>query len=407
MKSVDSFDPSRYPREYVASVGWKIFLGLFGGGVGLTLPALAVWMVLVAPSPGRHLIAVLALFAMCAIPSIFLVYSAVSVFRYKVVLAADAIEQTGSWRPIRVERNEILGYRMMPGPYGLGVLQLKTQSTGTKKIPLWFRPDELFVSWFGGLDNVDRDEIAAAMGEIEQDESLGATPQERLQRVQQARKLAQVATWSGIAVAFWFLLNPRPYLPLLFAMLAMPWTAIIGCFYSRVFTISDGGRNTVKADLSRLLLMPGFLLMLRAIQDVHLVDWTGLIVPSLAGSLVMTLLLTNVAPVIRFGNGKALIYLALLLPYWGSAIAMSDVVFDQKPAHRYAATIVSKRFTTGKGASQYFTVSLWPGTSSNREITVSRSLYRTHGTGQSICIHLHDGAVNLAWYEVGAVETCG
>ena len=148
MKSGDSFDPGRYPREYVASVGWKIFFGLFGGGIGLTLPALAVWMVLVAPSPGRHLIAVLALFAICAIPSIFFVYSAVSVFRYKVVLAADAIEQTGGRRPIRVERNEILGYRVkMAGQYCFGVLQLKTQSAGTKKIPLWFRPDELFASW--------------------------------------------------------------------------------------------------------------------------------------------------------------------------------------------------------------------------------------------------------------------
>lgn len=401
------FDPSVYPRAYPSSMGWRVFMGLAGGGMGVG-GLLGIWYFGTGHEVHSSTDMVM-LVSMSAAMLLFGFLAAIAIMRARVVLTAEAIELHGGLKTERMRRDEVAGFRIIAAQ-GFNILWLKPGAAGAKvmKVSMLFKPDEAFMAWFEGIENIDYAEYVKSVQEIAQDAQLGDTPEARLDNLGRSRKIAQLLTYVSYAAAAWVWFYPHPYTLAVLVNAVLPWLAIALCWkYGRSFTIEDPGKNSAQADLTLLLIFPGIVLSLRALLDTQLVDWHALILPSITGTVLMAWVVVRAAPALRQRIGKLLLLSLFLLWYQASALTLANVQADYSQPDQYHATVLGKRHTTGKGATQYFSVTAWgESEKDNNEVQVSRPLYQATAVGDTVCISRRAGALRMAWYTVGDVRAC-
>jgi hypothetical protein len=173
--------------------------------------------------------------------------------------------------------------------------------------------------------------LGASVREVREDPQLGRSPEERLNNLDRARRIARALNIGSFVVAAWALFYPRPYMAMFLVLIALPWVALWLCWkYPGSFAVDDPGRNSIREDLTALLVMPGFILAFRALFDVHLIDPTKLIAPTVAGLVFMVFCIAWIAPAYRKQVGK-FILMSLLLPHILQALLRS-------PTHCSTAT---------------------------------------------------------------------
>jgi hypothetical protein len=401
------FDPSAYPRAYPASTAWRVFMGLTGGGLGVG-GLLGIWYFGTGHEV-RNTTDMVMLVSVSAALLLLGLLAAIATMRARVVLTAEAIELHGGLKTERMRRDEVAGFRIIAAQ-GFNILWLKPGTAGAKvmKVSMLFKPDEAFMAWFEGIENIDYAEYVKSVEEIAQDAQLGDTPEARLDNLGRSRKIAQLLTYAAYAAAAWVWFYPHPYTLAVLVNAVLPWLAIALCWkYGRSFTIEDPGKNSAQADLTPLLIFPGIVLSLRALLDTQLVDWHALILPSITGTVLMAWVVVRAAPALRQRIGKLLLLSLFLLWYQASALTLANVQADYSQPDQYRTTVLGKRHTTGKGATQYFSVTAWgESDKDNNEVQVSRPLYQATAVGDTVCISRRAGALRMAWYTVGDVRVC-
>jgi hypothetical protein len=153
-----------------------------------------------------------------------------------------------------------------------------------------------------------------------------------------------------------------------------------------------------------LLIMPGFLLALRDLFDIQLVDWTKIVLPAAAGGGVISAVLLGMFPVMRKRRAHSLLLLLFLVVYAGSSMVMTNALLDRSAPEAYQVKIVKKHSTSGKSTTYYFTVPAWGPKSGPDDVTVSGSYYRAKRVGDDVCIYLFHGRYGFPWF---VVEECG
>ncbi len=406
MEYQHQFNSANYPRVYVASTAWRLFMGFFGAVLSIG-GLLGIWY-FVTGHEVRNQTGMLLMVGISIALSLLGFACALPILRFKLILTPNSVEIHGGFKFKQIRRTEIAGYRTKT-LQGIKILELmpKHSKAGAMKVEMLFNPDTLFLAWFAGIDDLDRIERAASTLEIELDSKLGDSPQQRLNKIAQAKRIANVfkiATSLSLAWALWF---PLPYDVMVMTISIVPWIAFGLCWVSgRSFTLEDSGNNSLRADLTLPLIMPGFILSLRALQDIHLLDWTGLILPSVLLSMILACLVAWLTPVLRKKFGRLVMLLVMLIPYPASLISIANVRLDQAQPDFFRVNVLNKRVTTGKGASQYFTVSSWGPNQGSSDIQVGRDFYQKHEIGASICIPLYAGALGLEWYSYADGRTC-
>ncbi len=399
-----------YPRSYSASFGWKLFLALLGFPLGIGGLA-GVWYFSTGHEihNGTQMVVFVGISLAMAALGFWCAFG--TLLAKILVLTQEELQVPGIFRTTVIRRSDISGYRVL-NVQGFNVLELEfTKSDSTKKkrtkITMLFKPDEAFTAWFKGISNFDAIELAASVQEIEKDAQLGRSPEERLDNVNRARKIARALHFGSLAVAGWAIFYPRPYTAMFVVVAALPWIALWLCWkYKGLFSVDDPGRNSVRADLTAMVLMPGAVLAIRALADVRLIDATTLIVPTLVGLGFMLACVAWIAPVYRTNLLKLTLITLLLFAYPASSIAIANALFDQSAPDTYRLQVLQKRHTSGKGASQYFKVPAWGPYTGTNEVQVARDLYHQTETGQTVCVLRHPGALGLEWYSVRALHAC-
>ena len=398
-----------YPRSYSASFGWKLFLALLGFPLGIGGLA-GVWYFGAGhevQNSTQMVVFVGISLAMAALGF----WCAVGTLLTKIlVLTQEELHVPGIWTTV-IRRSDIKGYRVL-NLQGFNVLELEsTKPDKTKKkktkITMLFKPDDEFAAWFEGIPNFDAIELAASVQEIEKDAELGSSPEERLDNVNRAQKIARALYFGSLAAGGWAIFYPHPYIAMFIVVAALPWLALWLCWkYKGSFSVDDLGRNSVRADLTIMLVMPGAILAIRALTDVQLINATKLIAPTVIGLLIMLASITWIAPVYRTNLLKLTLVALLLFAYPASSIAIANTLFDQNEPETYRLQVLQKRHTSGKGASQYLSVPAWGPHIEANEVQVPRDLYRQTEIGQTICVLRHPGALGLEWYSVRPIHVC-
>lgn len=393
---------SDYPRTY----GPALWVRMVAVVVGVAFGALALGMGWLlgrqAHSPGALAGVALLVTALGA----FSAWMIAGTLRSKVVLTADGVEVHGVIRVRRLARADIAGRRLVSLQYGQKMLVLSARDPCVRELRISsaIRTDAAWAAWVGGLPDLDAEDARALEVEVAANAELGQTPEERLARLGAARKRANALTYASYAVAAWGYLYPQPYWLAMLALGVLPWIAIVVVAGSSGLCRIDSRRGDPRPTLAIPVIVPGFVLLLRAVLDVGVLDvWRAVIFAAATAALLTWAALMSDASA-RARPWNALLLLALGCAYGYGAVVVADTLLDSSPGEVFRVAVLARHADRGRHTSYHLLLDRWGPRREPDDVTVSGALYAQAVPAGTVCVHRGPGALGISWYEVAA---CG
>ncbi len=394
-------DSPDYPRTYTTSTAWQVMLLI----LGLFMIAPAAYGLFSyfngdAKSAG---IAVLSPFLIL----MGLWFCGWAVLP-KIILEEDAVEVHGFRAPVRLRRDEIKGRKVAGNARG--------KSTSIKNSSYWLipkdpaqrkalvtsviGPDDLLNRWISTLPDLDAVEWAQSEAEMLGGAVGSGAVEERKAAIAAARRAARSLTLTSVGLAFVCYIMPRNMVAEL--MLAVvPWLALAMAAKSpHLYTLNDH-RKDPRAGIGVPLIIPGLILMVAALMNFNIADWSNLQVhaAALAITLVMSVLAAKADH--RLVEKKTVFIVAPLLAAYGyGALIVADALPDGSKPQTFEAHVISKQYTSGKGAHRELTIGSW-GKHAGGHVAVDALTYNTVQPGGTVCVFLRNGTLDIPWYSLG------
>jgi len=394
------FDTSLYPRTYRTSLGWRLFLISLGGLIAavslLGIRYFGTGHEMKSPREVSIFVSLCFLFFLLG------AYLVLAMLKSKLILTADTIELHDTFVTKSLLRSQIAGWRVVPTQY-ISTLEFTPRDPHGKKLKFasTFKRDAAFDSWLSTLPNLDAQQLEQSRTELEANQELGLTHEQRTERLAAAANYAKYLTWLSYAAAAcgWF--YPRPYTAAILVLSALPLAAILLGLRNKGVYQFDGRRNDARPSLAVPIMMPGFILALRALTDLSFLHWQQLLAPLLLVTAGLTVFIASADPNIAARRWPVLLLFILSLAYGSGVTALGDALLDHSRPQIFQTQVLFKRIDTGsRHTTWYLRLAPWGPQQQTSEVGVPRSFYSSVQLGQTVCVHYHPGALKIPWYLV-------
>jgi hypothetical protein len=401
----DSFEASVYPRTYAVSVAWKLFLVPFGfllgaGGIGglIFLSRIA----LLSRAGNKPIWSLLFLSVVAMGFAAMGIYSALSALIYRVALTVDGVEVIEPFRRRQLSFGDIKGRRTLRSQQGPSTLVLVPKAESAKKIKISFvlKRDEAFDAWMARLPDLDQEELDRSEQQVAEALYHEQMPHERKGRIKRLKLVARWLNGATIALAVAGFVLPDDDHIVTATLIALPWVAVwLVARFQPLYRFGAKG-NDAHPDLTALLMFPGFVLTGRLLTDVHAFDWQGPMMLAFAGGLALSSAALRVDPWFRQQRWSAILTCVLTLAYGFGAGFNIDVLADSTNPTIYPTPVVGKRVSRGSRSRTYhLKVGAWGPITGDDEISVSAARYGAIRVGDTVCIYVGKGALQVPWYQ--------
>lgn len=371
----------------------KCFYVLFGaffalGGLSMTGSALAH----PGAAPGLSVgVLVLALGA----------YMLLLGFRSRILIDGTHIEVRGAFRTQPADLNEIEGLRTLRSRYGSFRQLILKNSRRPITIRSRFKTDDDFRAWMQQIPDLDQRDRQALLAEIEQQQDLGATPEERLGALKAAKRNATALLVIAAAAAIGLNFGSKPWLALCAVVLILaPFVAAFLCLRAPLLYTAFKRRADPRGEASYTLFVCS-LGMIYTMREPHFLSFKPL--TALMALAALALLIALLSPARKSGNRGALLALVAFAALYGlGAVAVSDVFFDRSQGTVYTAQVTGHHITHGRSTKYYLRLEPWGPVHAVEDVSVPSSLYRATSAGDTVCPELHPGRLNAPWFLVRA-----
>ena len=392
------FEASNYPRTYRVSRGYAVFLGLCGGLLALG-GCVGCWYVASTPEFRGARAAFLTL--LCLAFAFLGAYLIVLIVRMSVTLCADAIVLKECFTARTLLRKDIAGRRIIPTQY-VSTLVLVPRARGAKKLKLarTWQTDPAFDAWFTGIPDLDTEELAKSQADLDIDPDLGFKSEARRVHVRNAKKIARflnIAAWISLA---WGFLVPNPNPLVILVLAALPLVAVGLWVRSKGIYQIEGRRNDARSSLAIVFLLPGLALTIRALQDFHMLRWKPVLSAAILLAIALTLVIAYADEKLRRSWPALLPFFFFGMFYAYGFLAHADALLDRSDPQTFEVAVVGKHISSGKSTSYYLHLDHWGEETGVTKASVPRSLYTSTAIGDTVCVHLHAGALGMPWYVV-------
>jgi hypothetical protein len=394
-----------YPRRYRVTPAWRAGIVLLGGLLLLGSLA-AAWefgvIAVEAHNSPQGLILVYFLAVVASGAAIYCVDTLMS----SIVLKADRLEIHELWRVRRIRRIDIETQQVLhpQNSSAVLVLQLKAPSRRKIKLPIMWNRDATWHAWFAGIPDVDVEAAKAFEAAIETNAELGSTPAERHQKLSAARSLARIAIAANTGLILWAFVYPHPYELILFVLAVLPWVAVWIMARSPGLYTFNAPRGSGRPDLTLLLISPGFVLMVRALHDVQILDWQRLLPWAVLVALILMGSVMWAIPAARQKLGMVALTLVLVLAYGFGVTSLGNALLDRTSGSIYPATVYGKYVTSGRSRTPTMRLGPWGPRTSAADVTVPWDVYRSTNIGEKVCVLSHPGAFDVPWYRIASCQ---
>lgn len=381
------------------STGYAVFLCVLGGIV-FAAGCLGMWYFGTGheiQNRGQLAMMVSISFAFAALGAFLIA----SVPRSRVTLRADAIVVQGLFSSRTLSRDNIAGRRILPTQY-IQTLVIVPRSERDKKLKLALamRTDSAFVAWFAAIPDLDAEQLAKSEADLSADPDLGFHSEDRKEQLRTAKQTAKVLTAIAWIASLWGWFFPRPYNLVILILVALPVIAIVLQVRSRGIYQMEGRRNDARPSLAVLFLLPGLILDLRAIQDLHLLRWAPLFILAILVTLGFSWLLFQSDADMRRRPWSLLLIVLFGSAYCGGALCEANSLLDHSAGQNFSAAVTDKHISSGKTTTYYLALNPWGPQTAPSEVSVPADLYRSIALGDNVCISLYPGALHAPWYAI-------
>ena len=327
------------------------------------------------------------------------IYVVVLALRSRLVLDGERIAVRGAFRERSAERSQIEGYRTIRTRGGdIRQLVLK-EGRGTIDIDTNFDTDDDYNAWMQDVPDLDERDKQQLLAEIESRQDLGATPEERLGALAQAKQIAVGLTVAAGAAVAGLNFGSKGWIVCcaLMAMLA-PLVAAWLCIQQPLLYAFLKKKADPRAETFFVLMVSGLGLLIR-MREVHMVS----LQPLLIGMILVGLLIAALFywPATQ-SAGRASVISVLIFAgmYAYGAVAVADVFLDRAKSVVYSASVVGSHVQRGKSTTYYLRLSPWGPVEDEDDVSVAESIYSSAHIGDQVCLNLSPGWLKAAWFRV-------
>lgn len=318
--------------------------------------------------------------------------------RSRIVLDGSRIEIRGAFTDRSADASEVEGYRTISSRNGKYTQIYLINGRRPMSFSNLFERDSTFDSWFRKVPDLDKRDRDALLEKISNEQELGATPQDRLNALAQAKTnsiLAIVVAVAAAIAANWGI--PALYVLFSFVLVLVPIALAVMLHRAPLLYTVFKRKADPRSELLYALIAASFGLLIRAraIKFVSL-EFVGMSIAIIVVAYLAAFyhpLFESTSPVRTF---FALLLFATLYGY--GAITVADAVGDGSNAAHFSPRVVDKHYTTGRSRSYYLVLEPWgPVTRTNR-LGVSQKVYDKAEPGDIVCLELRRGRLNAPWY---------
>ncbi len=245
-------------------------------------------------------------------------------------------------------------------------------------------------------------EAKAEFAALHTDARLGSTEDERRGTLRRARIQAGILNTATGAAVTWALAYPRPYSLAIALLAVLPLLGIGLVIATRGAVTLDSDRKNVRPTAAYAIFAPCLVLALRALEDWHILGWSGFWVPFAvgAGILLGVLLVGAGADSQRKASTVAVISFVLLAESFGLVLFL-NCEFDRSVPAIHRTVVLSRRISRGRRSTSYYlTVGPWIDGRYAEEVSVPGSTYGWHLEGSTVLIGVRPGSLSMPWYFV-------
>ncbi len=316
----------------------------------------------------------------------------------RVILNGNRIEIRGAFTDRFADINEIEGYRTISSRNGKYTQFYLNNGRRTLTLANHFDHDAAFDSWIRKVPDLDKRDRDRLLEQISQQQALGSTPQERLAALAQAKTYSifalVIAFAAGIAANYGI---PALFLPFSIALALVPITLAILLHRSPLLYTVFKRKDDPRAELLYALIASSFGLLIRA-RGIHFVSVQsiGLVIALLTLAYLAAFYHSFFESPYPTRTFFALLLFGILYSY--STVAVADALGDQSASTRYVVSVVGKHYRSGRSRSYYLELEPWGPMRQPNSLGVSKTIYDKSSPGDQVCLDLHPGRLNAAWY---------
>ena len=306
-------------------------------------------------------------------------------------LLSDRVEHRALFRERVLRRAHVAGYRPQLATKQIRLVAVPGEAKDLV-IPLHVVENPIWAAWLDSLKDLDIEDHNAAIAVLETDARLGRNPEQRLQTLGSLHRVTRYLTWGGLALAGWIFVYPRPYELAILAGVLTPLAALAAAsLWPGLVVLIGGDDNDPHLNLAMLWLAPSAVLALRALFDVHTVDWLppiGAGVALAAAPFALALRVERAA-----GRPWGAVMSAFVALAWGwGTVSLANVLFDRAPAVVHPAVIVERTGSADKDPGLSLRVTdAAPALPVLNELSVSKARYAAAKVGDRACVAIHPG----------------
>ena len=384
-------------REYRIAKGWRIFIYIF-------IPLFAIGFIYMGLSPflekpaSQTLYIVLPLFSivLCA----FLAWGFLDVQRGKLVVQDDRIIQVSAFRTKELSAAQVKGFAE-DDKYV--VIHPKEKGFPKIKISTYIgQLEELRETLAERFPNLDQEQYKAEEKQLLEDDALGATEKDRMQQLQQVRKLTRVINALAWVCPLWLIFYPQPYEIAIYTAMAILPVVLYTVYHYKGMVKIDENPKSAFPNLSTALLLPTIALMLRALLDYSIFEYSQLwIYVGICTALLysLTLYLTK-AYADKKQLAKSLLVLIFLGGYSYGTLVQMNCMDDQSVTQVYRANVLEKDISGGKHTTYFLKLERWGSQTKAEDVSVSKDLFNRVEEGQLMQVYFKQGRIGVPWFFV-------
>jgi len=325
-------------------------------------------------------------------------YLALVALRSQLVVDGNRVEVRGAVRTREFDLSQVEGYRTFKSRYGSYRVICLREGGGTISLQNFGRGQAL-QQWLAELKDLDAEDRAQLLEKIDQDQGLGATPEQRRGALTSAKRLSVGLFAVDVLAAATLLLGPEPYRIMAMTVVAMGPVAAAYLVYKQPLLYAIlRGKSDPRADVSLVLIISGFGLLMMGMR-VNFISM-GQLMPFIAVGTLASIAMFFAAARKNPRLAGTLLGLCILSAFYGWGLAATaDIVADRSVAQTYSARVVGGHVSHGRSTSYYLELGPWGPNAVATQMTVNRGTYYATQRGDVICLGLHAGALHAPWYE--------